>query len=79
MTTFKIWFCGALAATAFMVLSNNAHAAPTEQELCKWGEWSAAQGIELKELVKTLNEIDGMPNDDKLILIKCYVEAKEIK
>lgn len=62
-----------------MMFSGAAKAAPSVEELCKWGEWSAAQGIGLKELVKTLNEIDGMPNDDKLILIKCYVEAKETK
>lgn len=79
MITFKIRFCAVLAAAAFMMLSGAAKAAPSVEELCNWGEWSAVQGIELKELVKTLNEIDGMPNDDKLILIKCYVEANGTK
>lgn len=78
MTTFKIWFCSALAGTALM-LSTGAKAAPSAEELCTWGEWAAAQNIELKPLVNALNEVDGMPNEDKLILIKCYVEAKEIK
>ena len=72
----KVWFSGALLATALCVYANNAHAAPTEHQLCEWGEWAAAQSIELKELVKALNEVKGMPDEDKLVLIECYVQAK---
>lgn len=79
MTTFKIWFWAGVSATMLMMFCNAAKAAPTVEELCTWGEWAAAQNIELKPLVKALNEVDGMPNEDKLILIKCYVEVKEIK
>lgn len=37
MSTFKIWFCAALAGTALMLLTE-AKAAPSAEELCTWGE-----------------------------------------
>lgn len=77
MTTFKIWFCGALAATAFMMLSGTAHAAPNSIELCNWGKWAYTQGIELKDLVDTLKSVEAMPYEDKTIVVACFVASME--
>lgn len=78
MTTFKIWFCSALAATAFMMLSGAAQAAPNSIELCNWGKWAYRQGIELKDLVDTLNSVEAMPYEDKVIVVACFVTSMEI-
>lgn len=77
MTTFKIWFCGALAATAFMMLHDAAKAAPNSIELCNWGKWAWQQNIGLKDLVDTLNSVEGMPYEDKVIVVECFKTAKE--
>lgn len=77
MTTFKIWFCGALAATVFMMSSGAAKAAPNSIELCNWGKWAYTQGIELKALVDTLNSVEAMPYEDKTIVVACYVASME--
>lgn len=77
MATFKIWFCGALAATAFMMLPGAAHAAPNSIELCNWGKWAYTQGIELKDLVDTLNSVEAMPYEDKTIVVACFVASME--
>lgn len=78
MTTFKIWFCGALAATALMMACNTAKAAPNSIELCNWGKWAWQQNIELKDLVDTLNSVEGMPGDDKTIIVECFIASMEI-
>lgn len=77
MTTFKIWFCGALAATAFMMFSGAAKAAPNSIELCNWGKWAWEQNIELKDLVDALNSVEAMPYDDKVIVVECFKIAQE--
>lgn len=77
MTTFKIWFCGVLAATAFMMFSGTAKAAANSIELCNWGKWAYTQGIELKDLVDTLNSVEAMPYEDKTIVVACFVASME--
>lgn len=75
LTTFKIWFAAALVGTAAMLYCNPSKAAPNSIELCNWGKWSYAQNISLKDLVDTLNSVEGMPVDDKMIIVECYVAS----
>lgn len=77
MTTFKIWFCSALAATALMLACKAAEAAPNSIELCNWGKWAWQQNIELKDLVDTLNSVEAMPYEDKTIVVACFVDSME--
>lgn len=77
MTTFKSWFCGALAATALMLSCNAAEEAPNSIELCNWGKWAWQQNIELKDLVDTLNSVEGMPGEDKMIIVECFIASME--
>lgn len=76
MITFKIWFAAALIGTS-MMLSGGAKAAPNSVELCNWGKWAYTQNISLKDLVETLNSVEGMPVDDKMIIVECYVASME--
>jgi hypothetical protein len=77
MTTFKIWFFGALAGTALMLSCKDAQAVPNSIELCNWGKWAWQQNIELEALVDALNSVEAMPYDDKLIVVQCFVESME--
>lgn len=77
LNTFKIWFCAALVGTAAMVYFNPSKAAPNSVEFCNWGKWAYSQGIKLKDLVDTLNSVEAMPYDDKMIVVRCFVESME--
>ena len=78
LNTFKIWFCAALVGTAAMVYCNPSKAAPNSVELCNWGKWAYIQNIKLKDLVDALNSVEGMPYEDKVIVVKCFNIAQEI-
>ena len=73
----KVWFTAAAVATVLMLSFKGTHAAPNSIELCNWGKWSYAQNISLKDLVETLNSVEGMPVDDKMIIVECYVASME--
>ena len=73
----KIWFSAAVVATALMFSIKGAQAAPNTIELCNWGKWAYAQNIELQDLVDTLNSVEAMPHNDKLIVVRCFVESME--
>lgn len=73
----KIWFSAAAVATALMFSVKGAQAAPNSIELCNWGKWAYAQNIELQDLVDALNSVEAMPYDDKLIVVRCFVESME--
>ena len=77
LTTFKIWFTTALLGAAAMMYCNPSKAAPNSIELCNWGKWAWQQNIPLKDLVDTLNSVEGMPGEDKIIIIECYVASME--
>lgn len=78
LNTFKIWFCAALIGTAAMMYCNPSKAAPNSVELCNWGKWAWQQNIELKDLVDTLNSVEGMPGEDKMIIVECFIASMEI-
>lgn len=73
----KIWLSAAVLATVLMFSVKGANAAPNTIELCNWGKWAYAQNIELGVLVDTLNSVEAMPYDDKLIVVRCFVESME--
>lgn len=73
----KIWFSAAVVATALMFSLKGAHASPNSIELCNWGKWAYAQNIELKDLVDALNSVEAMPYDDKVIVVRCFVESMQ--
>ena len=73
----KIWFSAAALVTALMFSVKGAHAAPNSVELCNWGKWAYTQGIELKDLVDTLNSVEAMPYEDKTIVVACFVASME--
>lgn len=74
-TELKIWFSAAVIAAALMLSLKAAQAAPNSIELCNWGKWAYAQNIELEALVGALNSVEAMPYEDKVIVVKCYVES----
>ena len=73
----KIWFSAAALATALMFSFKSSHAAPNSIELCNWGKWAYSQNITLEDLVDTLNSVEAMPYDDKMIVVRCFVESME--
>lgn len=77
LTQFKIWFAAALLGAAAMMYVNPTKAAPNSIELCNWGKWAWQQNIELKDLVETLNSVEGMPGEDKMIIVECFIASME--
>jgi hypothetical protein len=73
----KIWFSATVVAATLMFSVKGAQAAPTSIELCNWGKWAYTQNIQLKDLVDALNSIEAMPYEDKLIVVRCFVESME--
>lgn len=73
----KIWLSAAAVATVLMFSVKGANAAPNSIELCNWGKWAYTQNIELKDLIDTLNSVEAMPYEDKLIVVQCFVESME--
>lgn len=73
----KIWFSAAVVATALMFSVKDAQAAPNSVELCNWGKWAYAQNIELKDLVDALNSVEGMPGEDKMVIVECFIASME--
>lgn len=66
---------GIVIATACclgMMVNGEAKAAPSDTELCNWGKWAYHQNITMKQLVDTLNSVEGMPDMDKLIVVQCF-------
>lgn len=77
LTPFKIWFAAALLGAVAMIHVNPTKAAPNSIELCNWGKWAWQQNIELKDLVDTLNSVEGMPGEDKMIIVECFIASME--